>query len=265
MSLRALLVGDVVGGPGRRMVVKSLEKLRETHRLDFCIVNAENASGGSGLTRANARELLRTGTDVITMEDHVWNRKELPAFSEKEPRILRPYNHSPLAAGTGMGVYTLPSGVKIAVLSLVGRVFTKPADCPFRSADTALKILEEETPNILVDLHEEATAEKIALGWYLDGRVTAVMGTHTHVQTADERLLHKGTAFICDVGMTGPYDSVLGRRKDRVIQATITQMPFPFDVARNEVRLCGAIVTFDEATGRAQAIERVNLSEDEPL
>jgi len=263
MSLRALLIGDVVGNPGRRIIKNKLPDYRRAARVDFCIANAENASGGSGLTKKNARELLNAGVDVITMGDHIWRQKELAAFIETEPRIIRPYNYSPLAAGTGIGLYSLPSGVRIAVINLVGRVFMKSADCPFRAADEALKHLAGRTPNIFVDMHAEATAEKIALGWHLDGRVTAVLGTHTHVQTADERLLNNGTAFICDVGMTGPYESVLGRRVDRVLKAALTQMPFPFDVAKKDVRLCGALITFDESTGRATAIERVLLRQDE--
>ena len=263
MSLRALLIGDIVGNPGRRIVTTRLPQLRRERRIDFCIANAENASGGSGLTPGNARQLLKAGVDVITLGDHLWKRKELIPFIEVQPRILRPHNYSPLSAGTGIGLYTLPSGVKIGVLNLAGRVFMRPADCPFRAADQAVEQLAPETPNIIVDFHAEATAEKIALGWHLDGRVTAVLGTHTHVQTADERILHHRTAFICDVGMSGPHDSVLGRRTDRVIKATLTQMPFPFDVAVGDTRLCGALVTFDETTGRAEAIERIVVFEDQ--
>ena len=265
MSLRALFIGDVVGKPGRRILQEKLPRLREARDINFCVANGENASGGSGITKSNARELFDAGVDVITLGDHVWKRKEVVQLMETEPRILRPYNYSPLSAGTGMGIYTLPSGHKVAVLNLVGRVFMKVADCPFRGADEALHHLAIHTPNIIVDMHAEATAEKIALGWHLDGRVTAVLGTHTHVQTADERLLHKGTAFICDVGMTGPYESVLGRRIDRVLRATITQMPFPFDVSKHDVRLCGAVVAFDEQSGRAESIERVVVREDETL
>ncbi len=263
MTLRALLIGDVVGRPGRDILARQVPALREERDVAFCVANAENTSGGSGLTIANARQVLASGVDVITMGDHVWKRKEIASFMETEPRILRPYNYSPLAAGTGIGVYTLPTGLKIGVLNLVGRVFMRPADCPFRAADEALRHLAAHTQNILVDFHAEATAEKIALGWHLDGRVTAVFGTHTHVQTADERVLPKGTAFICDVGMTGPHDSVLGRRKDRVIQATLTQMPVPFDVAKGDNRLSGALVTFDATTGRAEAIERIQTREDQ--
>ncbi len=261
MSLRALFIGDIVGTPGRKIVAEKLPALRERLRVDFCIANSENASGGSGITCANARTLLKSGVDVITMGDHVWKRKEIATLMETEARILRPYNYSPLSAGTGVGIYTLPNEVKIAVINLVGRVFMKPADCPFRAVDEALRQIMPHTRNIIIDMHAEATAEKIALGWHLDGRVTAVLGSHTHVQTADECILPNGTAFICDVGMTGPYDSVLGRRKDRVIKATITQMPFPFDVAKGDVRLSGALVAFDPETGRAEAIERVHVRE----
>ena len=265
MTLRALLIGDIVGNPGREIIAKKLKPYRKKMAVDFCIANAENASGGSGLTQQNARELLAAGVDVITMGDHVWKRKEIIPLMENEPRILRPHNYSPLAAGSGFGVYALPSGVKIGVLNLLGRVFLKPVDCPFRTGDEALRQMAAQTRNIFVDFHAEATAEKIAFGWHVDGRVTGVFGTHTHVQTADERVLPKGTAFTCDVGMTGPYDSVLGRRTDRVLQATLTQMPFPFDVATGDVRLCAALVTFDETTGRALAIERVQLREDQEL
>jgi hypothetical protein len=263
MSLRALLLGDVVGSPGRAILSGKLASLRQKRQVDFCIANVENASGGSGLTPENGREILAAGVDVMTMGDHVWKRKEIIPFMEIEPRLLRPHNFSPLAAGTGVGVYTLPSGVKIAVLDLLGRVFMKPVDDPFRCADEALRHLAAQTPNIFVDFHAEATAEKIALGWHLDGRVTCVFGTHTHVQTADERLLPQGTAFLCDLGMTGPYDSVLGRRTDRVLKATLTQMPFPFDVAKGDVRISGALVNFDPDTGRALAIERLQLREDQ--
>jgi len=261
--MRALLVGDVVGGPGRDILTRKLAALRQKRQVDFCIANVENASGGSGLTIANAREILAAGVDVMTMGDHVWKRKEIVPFIEREPRLLRPLNLSPLASGAGVGIYALAGGVQIAVVDLLGRVFMKPADDPFRAADEALRQVGAHTQNIFVDFHAEATAEKIALGWHLDGRVTCVFGTHTHVQTADERLLPKGTAFICDLGMTGPYDSVLGRRTDRVLKATLTQMPVPFDVAKGDVRLCGALVDFDPATGRASAIERVQLREEE--
>jgi hypothetical protein len=263
MTMRALLVGDVVGGPGRDILVRKLAALRQKRQVDFCIANVENASGGSGLTIANAREILAAGVDVMTMGDHVWKRKEIVPFIEREPRLLRPLNLSPLASGAGVGIYTLPGGVQIAVLDLLGRVFMKPADDPFRAADEALRQVGVHTQNIFVDFHAEATAEKITLGCHLDGRVTCVFGTHTHVQTADERLLPKGTAFICDLGMTGPHDSILGRRTDRVLKATLTQMPFPFDVAKGDVRICGALVAFDPATGRASAIERLQLREDE--
>jgi metallophosphoesterase (TIGR00282 family) len=263
MTMRALLLGDVVGNPGRDILTKKLAALRAKRQVDFCIANVENASGGSGLTIANAREILAAGVDVMTMGDHVWKRKEIVPFIEREPRLLRPLNLSPLASGAGLGLYSLPGGVQIAVLDLLGRVFMKPVDDPFRAADEALRQVAPHTQNIFVDFHAEATAEKITLGCHLDGRVTCVFGTHTHVQTADERVLPKGTAFICDLGMTGPYDSILGRRTDRVLKATLTQMPFPFDVARDDVRISGALVTFDPATGRASAIERLQLRESE--
>jgi len=262
MRLRALLIGDIVGEPGRAILTRRLRPWRETHRVDLCIANGENASGGSGITPDNARELFNAGVDVITTGDHVWKRKEAAALLQAEPRVLRPQNYSPLAAGAGVGLYTLPGDVKVAVINLLGRVFMKPADCPFRGVDDVLRQLAPLTPNVFVDIHAEATAEKIALGWHLDGRVTAVFGTHTHVQTADERVLPKGTAFICDLGMTGPYESVLGRRTDRVLQASLTQMYYGFDVAKGDVRFSGALVEFDPQNGRACAIERVHVRED---
>lgn len=265
MILRALLLGDIVGEPGRDILVKKLPLYRQKQSIDLCIANGENVSGGSGLTAANARELWAAGVDVITMGDHIFKRKEIIPVLEKESRLLRPLNFSPMAAGSGAGVYTLPNGVKFAVVNLLGRVFMKPADCPFRAMDAVLPRLAAETPNLFVDMHAEATGEKIALGWHLDGRATAVFGTHTHVQTADERVLPKGTAFLCDLGMTGPYDSVLGRRTDRVLQATLTQMPYSFDVAKGDVRMSGALVTFDAQTGRAIAIERIQVREDQDL
>lgn len=263
MKLRAFLIGDIVGEPGRNILTKKLRAWREKHDVALCVANGENASGGSGLTPDTAREILNAGVDVITTGDHIWKRKEAVALLQAEPRVLRPQNYSPLAAGAGVGIYTLPGDVKVAVVNLLGRVFMKPADCPFRGMNDVLQAVAPQTPNIFVDIHAEATAEKIALGWHLDGRVTAVFGTHTHVQTADERVLPKGTAFICDVGMTGPYESVLGRRIDRVLQASMTQMYYGFDVAKGDVRISGALVEFDPATGRASAIERVQIREDQ--
>ena len=263
MSLRVLLLGDIVGKPGREILTEKLAGLRESRNIAFCIANAENASGGWGLTRENAAEVFNAGADVITLGDHVWKRKEIAGLMQSDSRILRPQNYSPLASGTGVGIYNLPTGEKIAVMNFLGRVFMKPADCPFRGADQALRQVAPHTRNIFVEIHAEATAEKIALGWHLDGRATCVYGTHTHVATADERVLPEGTAYITDIGMTGPHDGVLGRRKDRVIKATLTQMPFSFDVSKGDVRITGAIVTFDPASGKAEAIERIQISRDE--
>jgi 2',3'-cyclic-nucleotide 2'-phosphodiesterase len=265
MSMRALLIGDIVGAPGREIMLKKLPALREKMGIDFCIANGENTSGGSGITKGNTRSLLKAGVDVVTLGDHCWKRKEIIPFIEEEPRLLRPYNYSPYSAGNGIGVYTLPGGCKIAVILLVGRVFMRGGDCPFRMANQAIELVAGQTSNIFVEIHAEATAEKVAIGWHMDGRATAVFGTHTHVQTADERLLNHETAFICDLGMTGPHESVLGRRVDRVIKANLTQMPYPFDVAKDDVRISGACVTFDETTGRASAIERVVVHESDDL
>lgn len=265
MKLRALLIGDIVGEPGRNILTRKLRAYREKRDIALCVANGENASGGSGITPDTTRDILNAGVDVITTGDHIWKRKEAVALLQSEPRVLRPLNYSPLAAGAGVGIYTLPGDVKVAVINLLGRVFMKPADCPFRGVDDALRQIATQTPNIFVDVHAEATAEKVSLGWHLDGRATAVFGTHTHVQTADERVLPKGTAFICDVGMTGPYESVLGRRVDRVLQASLTQMYYGFDVAKGDVRISGALVEFDSDSGRASAIERVQIREDQEL
>jgi metallophosphoesterase (TIGR00282 family) len=261
--LNLLFIGDVVGQPGRRIIAERLPALRQALAVDFCAANAENAAGGSGLTLETAMELLAAGVDVLTNGDHVWQQKEIIPLMVKDERLLRPANISPLAAGRGWGVYAA-GGAKVGVLNLQGRTFMKPVDCPFRTADAALPQILSQTPIVLVDFHAEATAEKVALGWHLAGRVSAVLGTHTHVQTADEEILSGGTAYITDVGMTGPYDSVIGRRKDRVIEALLTSMPKAFDVAKGDARLCGALVTVDAATGRASAIRRLQVRETDP-
>ena len=258
-----LFIGDVVGKPGRRMVRRGVAALRARRTIDFVIVNGENAAGGSGITVQTARELLAAGADCLTSGDHVFKQREGETVLKAEPRVLRPMNLSDLAAGRGWNVYTSAAGVPVAVMNLQGRTFMRPVDNPFHAVEKALQALGEAAKVIVIDFHAEATSEKIALGRMLDGRVSAVLGTHTHVPTADEHILPGGTAYITDVGMTGPYDSVLGRRVDRVIAHLVTDMPFRFDVATGDCRLCGAIVTVDPDTGRASAIERVTVREDE--
>jgi len=254
-----LAIGDIVGRPGRRVLHDHLPDLMQREGVDFCVANAENAAGGSGLTVETARELLDLGIDVLTSGDHVWKKREILGLVDAEPRLLRPANLSPEAAGRGYGVYEARGGVRVGVVNLQGRTFMKPVDCPFRTVRRILEELSTQTAVLVVDFHAEATAEKVAMGWFLDGQASAVVGTHTHIQTADERLLPNGTAYLTDLGMTGPYESVIGRRTDRVLKALITQMPQSFDVAKRDRRLCGALIAVEPETGRATSIRRVQL------
>ena len=257
MQFRALLIGDVVGKPGRRTLGAALADLLETHSVDVVVVNAENAAGGSGITPPIFEELRGLGVDVVTLGDHVYRKKEvLPLLAESE-RILRPANLPDEAVGRGWTALESQSGFPFAVIVLLGRTYMKPAACPFRAVDKVLTEIDENTKLVFVEIHAEATSDRIAMGWHLDGRVTAVYGTHTHVQTADERVLPGGTAYITDLGMTGPHDGVLGRRKEKVLSSLITGMPTNFDVAKGDLRVSGALVTADTQTGRATAIERI--------
>jgi len=260
--MNVLMIGDVVGRPARRALKRCLPGFREANGVDLCVANGENAAGGSGITAKLANELFASGIDVITTGDHVWKKREIIPRLDADERILRPGNYSARAAGRGCAVYEVADR-RVAVVSLLGRMFMKPVDCPFACADVLIPKLREETPIILVDFHAEATSEKIAMGWYLDGKVSAVVGTHTHVQTADERVLPKGTAYISDLGMTGPHDSILGRSTEKVLQALVTQMPERFYVAKGDVRICGALISIDDQSGRARDIRRIVLLEDE--
>jgi metallophosphoesterase (TIGR00282 family) len=257
MDFKILLIGDIVGAPGRKAVEVALPKLIAQHKIDFVVANAENAAGGSGLTPEIADELFSRGVDVITTGDHVWRQKEIVPRLETDNRILRPANYPKSASGKGYALVDAKNGVKVAVINVVGRIFMGSSNCPFETVNQIIEEISLDTAVIVVDVHAEATSEKVAMGWFLDGRASAVFGTHTHVQTADETVLPGGTAFITDVGMTGPYDSVIGRAKDKVIAALTTSMPRHFDVAEGDIRLGGALVTVDSDTGRAKAIERV--------
>ena len=256
-AVKVLVVGDVVGKPGRQALAGSMERLRETFHVALCIVNGENAAGGAGITPAVVDELFAAGAGAVTTGDHVWDQREIYPRLAEEPRLLRPANYPGDAPGRGSVVVEARGGAKIGVLNLAGRVFMGAAECPFRTADAEIARLHRQTRCVFVDFHAEATSEKIALGRYLDGRATAVVGTHTHVQTADETILPGGTAYITDVGMCGPHDSVLGREVDPVVRRFVTGMPQRFPVARGDVVLCGVVVEFDEMTGRAGAVERV--------
>jgi metallophosphoesterase (TIGR00282 family) len=259
--MRLLFLGDIVGQPGVDMVKSSLPILRQAERIDCVIANAENASGGSGMTPRVYRQLRQAGVDLVTMGDHIYKKQELIKLLEEDASIGKPANFPKEAPGRAFVVTKLPDGTAVAALSLLGRTFMRPVDCPFQAVDRVLADLAGQAKIIVVDVHAEATADKYLLAHHLKGRVTAVLGTHTHVQTADEQVLPGGTAFIADVGMTGPYDSILGRRIDRVLQTTITFMPTAFDVAEADPRLGGVIVDCDAVTGHAQAIRRLMLDE----
>lgn len=258
--MRILLIGDIVGKPGRQIVTRAVRGLIEQHGLDLVIANAENAAGGSGLTPAIYQELVAAGVDAITLGDHIYRRAEIAETLTKKDNIVKPANFPPEAPGRDLAVVRSRSGASVAVLSLLGRVFMRPVDCPWKAADRVLAALAEDVRVVVVDFHAEATSDKQLMGRYLDGRVSAVLGTHTHVATADEQIFPGGTAFQCDVGMTGPHDSVLGRRIDRVLETTLSFNPTHFEVATGDVRLSGTIVDINPETGRATRIERLQLS-----
>lgn len=254
---RILFLGDVVGEPGRKAVTALLPVLKEELAADFIIVNGENSAGGRGITPKIAISLMRAGAAVITSGDHIWDQKEIVPYLAEEPRMLRPLNY-PNGAPGGGAIVLEGKKCKVAVINLQGRVFMKPElDNPFPAVAACVEKLRQETPVIFVDFHAEATSEKVAMGWFLDGKVSAVVGTHTHVPTADERVLPQGTAFQSDAGMCGPVDSVIGSQIEPVVERFLTQLPARFGVGRGAVRVNGALITIDPATGRALAIERV--------
>ncbi len=257
------MVGDVVGRPGRRIVERAVPLLRRLRDIDFVVVNGENAAGGSGLTPDMYRSFIRHGVDCVTMGDHVFRRSEIQSVLQSETRIVRPANYPSEAPGREFTVLTAHNGVAVGVINLLGRVFMRPVDCYFAAVDRVLSRMSDRVRVILVDFHAEATSDKQLLGRYLDGKVSAVLGTHTHVPTADSCILPGGTAFQCDVGMTGPHDSIIGRRVDRVMRTTRTFFPTRFDVATGDVRLNGAIVTVNPSSGVATDIERVCLTDDD--
>jgi len=255
--MRILFIGDIVGEPGRQAIKELVPKIVKREKIDFVIANGENTAGGSGITPMIVDELLGYGVDVITSGDHIWKRKEILDRIAEDARILRPANYPREAPGFGSTVVTSRSGVDVGVINLIGRVFMQAVECPFRVVKVEIDKMKNKTRIIIVDMHAEATSEKVALGWFLDGTVSAVIGTHTHIQTADEKILPKGTAFLTDAGMTGPYDSVIGRKKEQILNRFITQMPTKFEMAENDVQLHGAIIEIDEKTGRAESIRRV--------
>lgn len=256
---KILALGDIVGKPGREVIVKRLPELREKEEVDFAIGNAENVAGGNGLTPDLAEKLFASGMDCLTNGDHVWNKRELIPAIQKDRRLLRPANYPEEQPGRGWAVYETPKG-PVGILNVQGRVFMgTPAECPFKTAERALQELCARAKVIAVDVHAEATSEKIAMGRYLDGRASCVFGTHTHVQTADEQVLPKGTGYITELGMTGPYDSVLGRSVEPVLGKFLTGMPHVFDVAEGDPRMSGCLFTIDGATGRCTEAKRIHI------
>jgi metallophosphoesterase (TIGR00282 family) len=261
--MKILFIGDVVGEPGRRAIKELVPRLRQERDIEFVIANGENVAGGSGITPALAEDLFSFGVDVITSGDHIWKRKEILDKLNTDKRILRPANYPKDTPGFGSTVVKSESGTEVGVVNLVGRVFMQALECPFRVAKDEVDRLKTRTNIIIVDIHAEATSEKIALGWYLDGLVSAIAGTHTHVQTADEKILPGGTAFISDAGMTGPFDGVIGRKKEQILTRFITQMPTRFEMAEGDIQLHGVIIDVDKKTGKAKSIERVQAKLEE--
>jgi metallophosphoesterase (TIGR00282 family) len=261
--MRILFIGDIVGKPGRRAVHELLPRIIEERRIDFVIANCENAAAGFGVTAEIVQELYEAHVNVLTSGNHIWDKKEIMEFVDDDEALLRPANYPEGAPGRGSTVIHTQGGIPVGVLNLAGRIFMQPIDCPFRTAEREIEKLMKKTRVIVVDMHAEATSEKVAMGLYLDGKVTAVLGTHTHVQTADERILPRGAAYITDVGMTGPFDSVIGIKKESILQRFLLQIPNKFDVAKGDVRLQG--VTVETAPdGRATAVERLSILLNEP-
>jgi len=254
--VRILFIGDIVGKPGREVVKNILPRVITEENIQFVVANCENAAGGFGLTPRISHEVFSVGVDVITMGNHVWARKEISEIIEEE-NILRPANFPPEVPGKGWTIIQAGNGIKIGIINLMGRVYMSTLECPFRTADAIIEEISKQTKIIVVDMHAEITSEKVAMGWYLDGKVSAVIGTHTHVPTADERVLPQGTAYITDIGMTGPLDSVIGIKKEIILKKYLTQMPMRFEVANDDLVFAGAVMEIEEKTGKAKSIKRI--------
>ncbi len=260
MSFRLLALGDLVGRPGRTVVCQKLPEIVRSRQIDFVIANGENVAAGTGITANLFNKIRSYGVDVVTLGDHVFKKQEITATLSNSERLIRPANLSHQAAGKGWTVVTAGNGVQVAVMNLLGRIYMSlPCDDPFAAADRIIKDLPASVKVIVCDMHAEATSEKVAMGYHLDGRASLVFGTHTHVPTADARILAHGTGAITDVGMCGPYDSVLGRRKDRVLKYMTTNMPHSFDVATHDMRMCGVLTEIDPSTGKCKSIERIDI------
>ena len=257
--MKILFIGDIVGKPGRRAVSELLPEIIFQYKIDFIIANCENAAAGFGVTRDVIEELYGNHINVLTSGNHIWDKKEISEFVGDYETLLRPANYPVGSPGWGSVVRPDSSGISCGVINLMGRVFMKSIDCPFRAAEREIEKIKKYARIIIIDIHAEATSEKEAMGWFLDGRVSAVLGTHTHVQTADEGILPGGTAYITDVGMTGPFNSIIGIRKDAVIERFLTQIPNKFEVAKDDVRLQGVFVDIDGESGKATRIERLTV------
>ena len=257
--MRILFIADIMGKPGRWIISQMLRDFKTEQRIDFTIANIENSAGGFGVTEQIARKVFSYGVDVLTSGNHIWDRQEIRDYIATEPALLRPANYPAGAPGNGYYIATLLDGRKVSVLNLQGRVSMPNIDCPFRTADGALSLISRETPIVFVDMHAEATSEKKAMAIYLDGRVSALVGTHTNVQTADEQILPNGTAFLTDGGMTGPHDSIIGMKPDAAIKRFLHGMPYRFSCASEDIRMQGVIVEVDDQTGLATNIERYTI------
>ncbi|MCX7922967.1 MAG: TIGR00282 family metallophosphoesterase [Clostridia bacterium] len=255
--MKILFIGDIVGNPGRKAAKEMIAFIKKEHAIDFCIANCENAAGGSGITYVVAQELYKSGVDAITMGNHTWSKREILNFIDCDPKIVRPANYPQELPGKGSAIINGKNG-KIGVLNLMGRVYMDSIDCPFKAAEKELDYLKSFVKVVIVDMHAEATSEKTALAWYLDGRVSCVLGTHTHVQTADERILPFGTAYITDVGMTGPYEGIIGVDREIIINKFITHMPAKFEVAKGSVQFNAVVMEIDEKTGKTITIQRIS-------
>ncbi len=261
--MRILFAGDVVGKPGRHILKEGLEKLRGEHEFDFVVANVENAAAGFGVTPDIADQFFNMGIDVLTSGNHIWDKKEIMPYLGREPRLLRPINYPPSCPGTGRYLARTASGTPVAVLNVQGRVFMPAIDCPFQAMEREIPLAAKEARVILVDMHGEATSEKMAMGWFLDGKVSVVVGTHTHIPTADERVLPGGTAYITDLGMCGPFESVIGIEREASISRLVKGIPAKFETAKNDPWLNAVMLDVDESTGKARSIERIRVTEED--
>lgn len=259
--MRVLFLGDIVGRPGRRAVREILPTLKDKFLPDLVVANGENAAGGNGITKEIADELYSAGIDILTMGNHVWDRKDIYGFIDSDSRLIRPANYPPGTPGRGFTIISIKEDIKVGVINLSGRVFLSPLECPFRTFDQIIPLIHRETKIVIVDFHAEATSEKVAFGWYVDGRATAVIGTHTHIQTADERILPNGTGYITDVGMTGPRNSVLGVKTELVLTKFLSLRPVRFEVAESDglMMLNGLLLNVDISRGVTQEIKRIQV------